>query len=203
MRRVTACGAQQLRPQLELLRWAFAYEGAVRELIWALKYQHVRVLAEPLVEAAAARQRLPSGVRIDAVVPIPMRGIDARRRGGNHADAIAEAVGGRIGLPVLRDLLRRSRKRTVRQATITGGGDVLDADGIAELRARRWANIRGAFEVRPERRAEAAGMRVLLVDDVATVTATLQSAAQALRQAGAEHVEAWALARNDRRLDLQ
>lgn len=202
LRRITACGAQQLRSQLEMLRWAFAYDGAMRELIWTLKYQHVRVLAGPMVDAAASLQRLPSGARVDAVVPIPMRGIDARRRGGNHADAIAEAVGERTGLPVRRDLLRRSRKRTVRQASITGDGG-LDADGIAELRARRWANVQGAFEVRPERRAEAAGMRVLLVDDVATVTATLQSAARALRQAGADHVEAWALARNDRRLDLQ
>lgn len=202
MRRVTSCGAQQLRPQVELLRWAFKYEGAARELIWSLKYQHVRVLAASLVEAAEARQRLPSASGADVIVPIPMRAMDARRRGGNHADAIAKAVSERIGLPVRRDLLRRSRKRTARQATITGHGK-LDADEIAELRARRWANMRGAFEVRPERRDELAGTRVLLVDDVATVTATLQSAAHALRSGGAASVEAWAVARNDRRRDLQ
>lgn len=202
LRRVTSCGAQQLRPQLERLRWAFGYEGAARELIWSLKYQHVRVLAASLVEAAAAQQRLPSAADADVIVPIPMRTVDARRRGGNHADEIAKAVGERIGLPARRDLLRRSRKRTARQATITGRGK-LDRDGVAELRARRWANMRGAFEVPPARRGELAGMRVLLVDDVATVTATLQSAAHALRGEGAAGVEAWAVARNDRRLDMQ
>ena len=49
--------------------------------------------------------------------------------------------------------------------------------------------------VEPDRRAQVAGRRVALVDDVMTTGATLHSAAMALRRAGATSVDAWVIAR--------
>jgi predicted amidophosphoribosyltransferase len=62
-------------------------------------------------------------------------------------------------------------------------------------RAARLANVKGAFQVDPLRVAELRGRRVLLVDDVMTSGASLFTAAQALRDAGAAHVMAVVLAR--------
>ena len=192
-RRVTACGPQYFPPQLLLLRSSFRYAGTAEGAILALKYQGVRKLAEPLVGAVPAA-RLPNRSGLDVIVPIPMKARDRRRRGGNHAEAIAAALGARIGAPVNRGLLTRSKKRTVRQATITGGSNGGDDVEAVE---RRWANVQDAFEVPDRVAAGVAGSRVLLVDDVATTTATLQSAAIELRAAGARSVNAWALARRE------
>ena len=191
-RRVTACGPQYFPPQLLLLRSSFRYAGTAEGAILALKYQGVRKLAEPLVDAVPA-PRLPNRSGLDVIVPVPMKARDRRRRGGNHADAVAAALGARIGAPVNRELLTRSKKRTVRQATITGGSG---GDGV-EVVERRWANVQDAFEVPDRAAGEVAGSRVLLVDDLATTTATLQSAAIELRAAGARSVDAWTLARRE------
>ena len=189
-RRTAACGPQYFPPQIPLLRSAFRYGGAVQQLILALKYEGLRTLAAALVEAAPAT-RLPNPSRSDVIVPIPMKARDARRRGGNHAGALAAALGARIGVPAEGKLLRRSKKRTVRQASISASGR--DAAARWDVVERRWENVYGAFEAP----ADIDGARVLLVDDVATTTATLQSAAMELRAAGAASVEAWALARRE------
>jgi len=59
----------------------------------------------------------------------------------------------------------------------------------------RLANVKGAFLVDPLRAAGLDGRRVLLVDDVMTSGASIFTAAEALRQAGAAQVTAVVLAR--------
>jgi predicted amidophosphoribosyltransferase len=61
----------------------------------------------------------------------------------------------------------------------------------------RWRNVKGAFDVAPS--AAITGQRVALIDDVMTTGATLDAAARALKLAGAARVEAWVVARADRR----
>lgn len=193
-RRIAPCGPQYFPPQIPLLRSAFRYGGGVQQAILALKYEGMRTLAAALVEAAPAT-RMPNPSHADVIVPIPMKARDERRRGGNHAGSLASALGTRIGVPVNGKLLRRSKKPTVRQATIrSDGGNAAARWDVVE---RRWENVYGAFEVPAGASAGIAGARILLVDDVATTTATLQAAAMELRAAGAASVEAWALARRE------
>jgi ComF family protein len=64
-------------------------------------------------------------------------------------------------------------------------------------RETRLANVKGAFAVDPLRASEVRGRRVVVVDDVMTSGASLFSASQALREAGAAHVTAIVLARTD------
>jgi predicted amidophosphoribosyltransferase len=55
--------------------------------------------------------------------------------------------------------------------------------------------LRGAFAVHPDHAQALAGARVVLVDDVRTTGATLNSAAMALKQAGVADIGALVLAR--------
>ena len=101
-----------------------------------------------------------------------------RQREFNQAERLARALGRAVNVPVMARHLRRVKE--------TGTQTRLDAG------ARR-ANVRDAFAVR---RGEAfAGKRLVLVDDVFTTGATLDSCARILRREGAEDVIALAVAR--------
>ena len=59
----------------------------------------------------------------------------------------------------------------------------------------RANNVQGAFRVPAEQKAEIAGKRVVLIDDVLTSGATVDTCARALLRAGAAHVDVLVFAR--------
>ena len=144
-----------------------AYEGALRDIVHALKYDRRRSLAAPL--AALMRQH-GSGVLdgADACVPVPLHWARRQTRGFNQASELA----GHLGIPRLEALARR--RYTTTQTELP--------------EARRHANVRGAFRVRPG--VAVANLVIVLVDDVSTTGATLEACAAALREAGAREVRA-------------
>jgi ComF family protein len=149
-----------------------AYEGPLRAILHALKYDGRRTAAVPL---ARLMRHHCAGVLdgADVLVPVPLHRQRRRRRGFNQAEAIA----GSLGLPA-RPLLRRVRA-TPSQTDLPA--------------AQRHANVRGAFRL--ARRADVRGLRVVLVDDVCTTGATLEACARVLREAGAADVRAVTAAR--------
>lgn len=161
-------------PPYEALRARFRFEGDVRRALLEAKFRGKTALLAPLASAAA--EVVPPDWRIDAVVPIPLHRGRQRRRGYNQATLIARTVAGRLGRPLVADVLRRARA-TAPQAALT-----------AEARAR---NLAGAFEARP------LNSEVLLIDDITTTGATFEEAAAALLNAGAIRVYALAIARED------
>jgi ComF family protein len=150
-----------------------AYDGALRAIVHALKYEGRRSLARPLGRLMRERG---ADMLADAawVVPVPLHPSRRRYRGFNQAADLARHT----GVPVL-PALRRVR------ATPTQTG--LPA-------ARRHRNVRDAFA--PTRASVAlAGAVVVLVDDVSTTGATLEACARTLKQAGAAEVRALTAAR--------
>ncbi len=132
-----------------------------------------RVLAELMIERATAE--MPA--RPEAIVAVPLHVSRLRERGYNQALELAKPIGRTLGIPVVRDLLVRSRATTAQ----TG----LDAP------ARR-RNLRGAFVVSA---ASELPKHVVVFDDVMTTGATLRECTRALRRAGVSRVDVWALAR--------
>jgi ComF family protein len=148
------------------------YEGALRDVIHAFKYEGRRSLADPL-----GRLMRDTGLAVlddcDYVVPVPLHPWRRLRRGFNQARDLAA----RLDRPVV-DALWRVRA-TPSQMT-------LSAD------ARR-TNLRGAFTVAPLCRAGLYDLRiqdriVVLIDDVRTTGATLDECAKVLLRAGAREV---------------
>jgi ComF family protein len=64
-------------------------------------------------------------------------------------------------------------------------------------RKDRLGNVKGAFAVDPLSASKVRGRRIVLVDDVMTTGASLFTAAQTLRQAGAGFITALVMARTD------
>jgi competence protein ComFC len=141
------------------------------ELVHALKYRgYLRVVEKVMVPLLAD----VLGSRFDAVVLVPLHRARLARRGFNQAELMARGVARRIEAPILDKLkvVRRTRDQV-------------------ELSANeRWANVAGAYAAR----LPVTG-KVLLVDDVFTIGATLSECAGALRKAGASEVHALTLRR--------
>ena len=62
-------------------------------------------------------------------------------------------------------------------------------------KTERAGNVQGAFRVPAEQKAYVAGKRVVLIDDVLTSGATVDTCARALLRAGAAHVDVLVFAR--------
>ena len=156
---------------------AYSFEPPLREAIHVLKYRKARRVARPLGELLA-RHIAAQPYAFDAVAAIPLHPSRQAARGFNQAEALAREVARALALPLIDGPLVRLRD-TAQQATQAG------------TRARA-AHMRGAFGWRgapPPR-------RIVLVDDVYTTGATMNACAEALRAAGAESVQALALARS-------
>ena len=156
------------------------YEGVLRKLIHLFKYGKVRPLARPLGALLAAA--LPREERFDAVTPMPLHWLRHWRRGFNQAELLAREVSRRTGVPLIKPV--RRRRATAPQAGMTN--------------AQRRTNVAGAFAVR----GDLTGLRLLLIDDVATTGATANACAAALKRAGAARVALLTLARVDRRMSI-
>ncbi len=163
------CGRCRRMPRaVDRARAIGEYDGVLRALVHALKYDGRRSVARPLAALMRDRGRdvLDGAV---AVVPVPLHRWRALARGFNQAVDLARCLG-----PPVVPALRRAR------ATPSQTG--LDAP------ARR-RNVRGAFV--PTRDVAALeGATAVLVDDVRTTGATLEACARTLKQAGVREVRA-------------
>jgi ComF family protein len=157
---------------------AGSYEGTLREIIHAFKYDGRRSLARPL--GAMLRHAGVDMLRdADCVVPVPLHAWRRVRRGFNQASDLAR----QLELPVLHALWRT--RWTPPQTGLTAGG--------------RRRNVRRAFQISPllsrGRYSSLFEDRiVVLVDDVRTTGATLNECARVLKRAGALEVRALTVA---------
>ena len=171
----TRCARCRRLPRvISVGRSVAAYEGRLRDILHALKYQGRRSVAKPLgrLMTAAAPQILTGA---DFVIPVPLHFIRHYRRGFNQAEEIARFV----SLPMLRAL--RRRRWTATQTDLP--------------EARRHKNVRDAFAVRRRARRTVRGATLVLIDDVSTTGATLDACARVLLEAGAKEVRALTAAR--------
>ncbi len=159
---------------LRFVRSAAVFSGTIRRALHALKYYSDRSLAEQLV-GRAHRHWNPPFWNFDALIPVPLGRKREEKRGYNQALLLAQALSRLVEIPVDAVCLTRIRE-TQSQVGLS-------------IQARKQ-NTANAF------RASAVGNRkVLLVDDVCTTGATLQSCADALIRAGSPLVGALTIAR--------
>jgi ComF family protein len=166
------------------------YEGRLRDIIHAFKYDGRRTLAQPLATLIreAGRDILDGA---DIVVPVPLHWWRRRRRGFNQAALLA----GHLGLPVCH-ALRRGR-RTRPQAGLHADERRTNVAGAFRPAWRyRWPRARAVAGLAPQ---PLAGLVAVLVDDVMTTGATGEACARVLREAGVREVRVLTVARVDAR----
>ena len=163
----------------EAIAAAGHYDGALRRIIHAFKYEGRRSLARPLgaMLKAGAAESLQAA---DCAVPVPLYPWRRLRRGFNQAADLARE----LDLPVVHALWRT--RPTAPQT------------GLTAIARRR--NVAGAFRLsqllsRHTRAALISDRVIVLVDDVMTTGATLAACAEVLQDAGAREVRTVTVAR--------
>jgi ComF family protein len=166
-------------PAYERARAAVRYDDVARALVHAFKYGDRLDLAPMMGRwmARAGRELLDGA---DTLVPVPLHWRRLWARRFNQSAALAGAIGEIDKVPVLHGVLKRVRA-TPQQVGLS--------------KPERADNVQGAFRVAPEHKAQVAGRRLVLVDDVLTSGATADTCARALLRAGAAQVDVLVFAR--------
>jgi ComF family protein len=163
-------GRVPLSHALAFLR--FRKKSKVQRLLHALKYQgHPeigemlgRVYGNELKEAGIA-------THYDVITSVPLHASRLQQRGYNQSDEWGKGISYSTGIPFIPGVLaRRSKTETQTKRTKLG----------------RWDNVKDIFYTAQDQRC--LGKKVLLVDDVVTTGATLESCSDALYRGGCEKV---------------
>ena len=170
MRRCAECIGRRLA--FATARGALVYDDRARILVGAWKERARRDLTTVAADLVAATLPAP---RVDVITFVPGDRDRGLRRGHTPAQLLAAELAVRWDVPARRLLHRRPG--STRQRDLP--------------RARRRANVVGAFSVR----RLGVPARVCLVDDVYTTGATVAACATELRRSGARRVDVVCLAR--------
>ena len=163
--------------EIDGIRSPFRFDEVIRKAIYELKYRNLKAIFPCLAELLAdyLRSNPLSG---DALVCVPLHPRRLRERGYNQSSLLAGELSKRINLPVIEDCLIRVKQSQPQ----------VRASDVEERRK----NVADAFVCRDEK---VSGKQIILLDDVCTSGATLESCAAALKSKGAVSVWGLTLAR--------
>ncbi len=153
------------------------FQGPVREVVHALKYQRKPYLAR---SCAALMLPVARGLPMpDAVIAVPLSPKRLRQRRYNQSEWLARHIAPALSVPLISNAVMRAHTN-IPQVGLNSRA--------------RWENVRDQFSVPETRRVSIKDRHLLIIDDVVTTGATLQALARTLKKSGAKTVRALTLA---------
>ena len=149
----------------------FHYKGAIKDALYAFKYDNQRDYADFFVECVLQRYgKELQTLELDGIIPVPVHRHKRKMRGYNQAELLAKQIGRRLKIKVYADYLERC----------------VDTSPQKELNDKiRMKNLKNAFKM-SENAIKL--KRVLLVDDIYTSGATIEACTSVLLAAGVEDI---------------
>ena len=147
----------------------YVFDGEIIKLIHGLKYGNQKYLATTLGNMVV-NSTLEHGINFDIVIPVPLSEKRFKERGFNQAELIANSFKA-VGFEVCADVVVR-QKHTLTQTSLT--------------KSERKQNLVDAFTVLDKSKIK--GKNILIVDDVYTTGATINSLSDVLKRSGAKNV---------------
>ena len=168
---------RQRQTEIDGIRSPFRFAEVIRKAVHQLKYRNLKAIS-PCLATLLADYLQSNPLPGEALVPVPLHPRRLRERGYNQSSLLARELGKLINLPVIEDCLIRVKEAQpqVRTATVED----------------RRMNVTDAFKCR---NGKVRGKQIILIDDVCTSGATLESCAQALKSESVTSVWGLTLAR--------
>ncbi len=166
---LTPCPHCSRQRALQRVWSGLVYENTIKEAIALLKFNRTKAMAEPLAEWLSSY--LPTLPKDTFVTHVPTVHSRIRLRGYDQAQLIAKLFAKKQKLTYV-DILRRAK--STRQ--------------VGASRNVRFKQLQGAFAVHKPKGITA--KHILLIDDVLTTGATLESAAAILQLSGVTAIDA-------------
>jgi ComF family protein len=158
------------------------FVGEIKKVIYKFKYDQDLLLTKDLallIFDAWQKLDLPIDLTLARIVPVPLHWTRLRERGFNQSELIARYWASLVGIKVVTNALKRTKKTASQQ----------------ELgKWQRQTNVIDAFKANAKL---VAGKQIILVDDVCTSGATLLECAKTLQEAGAASIIALTIATVD------
>lgn len=156
----------RIQLQAATAQFYFTKESLMQHLMHQLKYKGNKDLGWQLGCIMGYQLKKSTRFAVDALVPLPLFPGKEKKRGYNQATILCEGIAEIMRIPVLKDVIIRPEHTE----TQTKKG-----------RVERWKNIEGKFILK---NTEAiCSKHLLLVDDVVTTGATLESCGAELLKA--------------------
>jgi len=172
----TCKNCQQIPPAYHSLRSWAAFKGPLREALHHLKYRRDIALGDSLSRPLIGYLENLNW-KVDLIVPVPLGNQRLKQRGYNQAALLARPIALARTIDYSSNALLRVK-------------DIPSQVGLTINQRRQ--NVSGAFWANPK---TVRGRSVLIIDDVTTTGATIESCAQALKESGALEIFALTLAR--------
>ncbi len=152
--------------------YVFERKGPSQHIAHALKYREYKSIGVDMGKKIGGFIQ-DWNVKIDIIIPVPLHRIKYRERGYNQSEYIAQGIASIVGKPIVSDAVRRKRY-TQTQTKLN----------IQE----RYENMKDAFVTLPYSSRKLYGKACLLVDDIITTGATMNSCAKEILTAGTKSI---------------
>ncbi|MBS1620413.1 MAG: ComF family protein [Bacteroidetes bacterium] len=148
-------------------QYYFTKESLIQTLVHRVKYKRDKDLGLQLGRLMGSSIKKSDRFSVDALIPLPLFPAKEKRRGYNQSLLLCEGISEIMQIPVLNDVI--SRPQLTETQTRKG-------------RIERWVNMEGKFILQKPEAIQ--NKHILLIDDVITTGATLESCGAELLKAG-------------------
>lgn len=160
------------------------YKKPLSTLIKQLKYQQQLVagelLASLLVKSILLRYTQTELSQFDFLLAVPLHRKKLRSRGFNQAQIICDSLYKHLQIPILNNHIHRTKQTTAQE-------------GLSI--SKRRANLRDAFIYNEDAPETLAGKNIIIIDDVVTTGATINSLCEVLQKRAVNSITVFCISR--------
>jgi ComF family protein len=164
--------------ELGVYMYNLKQDNGIEKMLHAFKYRNKQKLGQLLSKNLAIKFNLLNNVKFDCIIPMPLYKDKLKTRGYNQSLIIAKEISNIINIPINSTAVIR-HKNTFTQTN--------------KCKRDRYKNLKNAFTVIDQNSIK--GKHILMVDDVITTGATLQSLGKELMLKGAGKISFASLAK--------